>query len=147
MAIQDVSKCSAFDLDALILPGGFGAAKNLSDFTIKGSDCQVDPSVAALIAGMLKARKPIGVICIAPVVLAKVAQSSGQKLQLTIGNDADTASALEKMGVAHRKAKVDEIVVDETHQIVSSPAYMYETKISEIAKGIEKLVTTVVSMA
>ncbi len=144
--IQEINQVSAADLDALILPGGYGAAKNLSDFAVKGADSEVQPDVAAFITEMLKAGKPIGVICIAPAVMAKVAQASGQKIKLTIGNDADTASALELMGAEHAEARVDEIVIDEAHKIVSTPAYMCQTKISEIAKGIEKLVETVLSM-
>jgi len=144
--IQEINKISASDLDALILPGGYGAAKNLSDFAIKGADCQVQPAVAALITEILKANKPIGVICIAPAVMARVAQAAGQELKLTIGNDADTASALEQMGAEHAEARVDEIIIDKAHKIVSTPAYMCQTKISEIAKGIEQLVKTVVSM-
>jgi len=145
--IQDLSKVLAEDLDALILPGGYGAAKNLSDFAVKGADSKVHPDVSRLITEMLKADKPIGVICIAPAVMAKVAQASGKKIKLTIGSDADTASALKLMGAEHAEAKVDEIVIDEAHKIVSTPAYMCQTKISEIAKGIEQLVKTVLSMS
>lgn len=148
--IQDVSTVQASDLDALILPGGFGAAKNLSDFAVKGADAQVNPSVAALITAMLKSRKPIGVICIAPAVLAAVmadkTRRSGQEPKLTIGKDADTASTLELMGAEHVEACVNEIVIDEAYHIVSTPAYMYETKISEVAKGIDALVKKILSM-
>lgn len=144
--IQEINQVSAADLDALILPGGYGAAKNLSDFAVKGANSQVQPAVSALITAMLAADKPIGVICIAPAVMAKVAQTSGKKIKLTIGSDAGTAAALEQMGSEHTEARVDEIAIDEANKIVSTPAYMCQTKISGMAKGIEQLVETVLSM-
>ncbi len=145
--IKDIKEIDIADLDGLILPGGYGAAKNLSDFALKGAQCEVQGDTSSLIKAALKAEKPIGVICIAPAVMAKVAQDLGEKIKLTIGNDADTASALQSMGTEHIDAKVDEIVVDKAHKIVSTPAYMFSARISEIARGIEKLVQSVVEMS
>jgi len=144
--IQDVKKAKAAELDALILPGGYGAAKNLCDFVTKGELCTVDSGVEALLCGMREAGKPIGVICIAPAVMARVAQGTGEPLKLTIGNDDGTATALEKMGVEHVKAFPTEIVVDKAHRIVSTPAYMCARSISEAASGIKKLVAAVIDM-
>jgi len=144
--IQDLRKINADMLDALILPGGYGAAKNLCDFVTKGEMCDVDAGVAALLREMRGAGKPIGVICIAPAVMARVAQETGTPVKLTIGNDAGTARALEKMGAEHVEASVTEIVVDEAHRLVSTPAYMCARTISEAASGIEKLVNTVIAM-
>ena len=145
-AIQDVKTVEADTLDALILPGGYGAAKNLCDFAVKGPDCSVNPDVAALIRAISSAGKPIGVICIAPAVMAKVAQAAGESVRLTIGNDAETAAALGKMGVEHQPAAVNEIVIDKTHKVVSTPAYMCAKTVSEAASGIEKLVQAVLEM-
>jgi len=144
--IQDVKTVSAADLDALILPGGYGAAKNLSDFALKGADCTVQPDVARLLGDILKAQKPIGVICIAPAVMAKVAQESGDAVTLTVGNDADTAAALTQMGATHVEREVDDIVIDKHRKIVSTPAYMLPDRLTRIEKGISKLVHAVIEL-
>jgi enhancing lycopene biosynthesis protein 2 len=144
--IKDIKEVRAADLDAVILPGGYGAVNNLCDFAVKGEHCHVQPDVARLLRDMLKARKPIGVVCIAPALLAKVAQESGMTITLTIGNDPDTSAALKKMGIEHVTAPVTDIVVDQQHHIVSTPAYMLAQRISEAATGIEKLVDTVIGM-
>ena len=145
--IQDIKTVSASDLDALILPGGYGVAKNLSDFAVKGADCSVQADVARLLRDILKANKPIGVICIAPAVMAKVAQDSGEAVTLTIGNDVDTAAALGEMGVRHVDRPVEDIVIDEAHKIVSTPAYMLPDRLSKIEEGISKLVHAVIEMS
>ena len=128
----------------MILPGGFGAAKNLCNFADKGADAIVHPGVRKLILNMNEESKPIGAICIAPVVIAKVL---GQKnIKLTIGSDIATASAIETMGCTHVDCKVEDIVIDQTNKIVTTPAYMLGPSIKDIAVGIEKLVEKVLSM-
>ncbi len=144
-AIRDVKAVSADELDALILPGGFGAAKNLCDFAVKGADCEVNPDVAALVRAVHKQGKPVAAVCIAPALLAKVLGDEGPKL--TIGNDAGTAGALETMGAAHIECPVREFVVDHDRKIITSPAYMLAKRISEAADGIEGTVTALLEMA
>lgn len=144
-AVRDVTKVSADELDALILPGGFGAAKNLCDFAVKGVDCEVDPGVAALVRAVHAQAKPVAAVCIAPALLAKVLGDEGPSL--TIGNDAETAGALESMGAAHVECPVKEFVVDRERKLVSSPAYMLAESISEAAEGIEKTVQALLEMA
>lgn len=145
--IRDIKDVKAEELDAVIFPGGYGAAKNLCDFAVKGENCHVQPDVVRLLREMVKAQKPIGVVCIAPALMAKVAQEWGIKIKLTIGNDSGTAAVLKNMGIEHVNTPVADIVVDEQHKIVSTPAYMLAQRISEAATGIEKLVKTVVQMA
>ena len=142
--IKNIADVQASDIDALILPGGFGAAKNLCDFAEKGADATVHPHVERLILEMNDNSKPLGAICIAPVVTAKVL--GHKKITVTIGNDMATASAIETMGCRHVECKVEDIVVDEKYKIVTTPAYMLGPSIKDIAKGIEKLVDKVVSM-
>ncbi len=144
-AIRDVAEVTADELDALILPGGFGAAKNLCDFAVKGADCDVDPGVAALVRAVHEQGKPVAAVCIAPALLAKVLGDEGP--ELTIGNDADTAGALEAMGAAHVACPVREFVVDRERKLISSPAYMLAESISEAAEGIEKTVAILIDMA
>ncbi len=142
--MRDLSSISAEDLDALIIPGGFGAAKNLADYAMKGRDCSIHPDVKRLIIEMIDAQKPVGAICIAPVVLAIALKDSSFHPTLTIGTDSATASDIEFFGAKHQNARVDEIVVDELHRIVTTPAYMLGPDISDIAKGIEKLVSKII---
>jgi len=144
-AIRDVAEVTADELDALILPGGFGAAKNLCNFAVKGADCDVDPGVSALVRAVHEQGKPVAAVCIAPALIAKVLGDEGP--ELTIGNDADTAGALETMGAAHVACPVREFVVDRERKLITSPAYMLAESISEAAEGIEKTVAALIDMA
>lgn len=144
--IRDIKDVNADEIDALIIPGGFGAAKNLCDFAVKGADCEVNPDVKELVLSMNKAGKPIGAMCIAPALLAKVFEDSDVKPTLTIGTDKQTAEAIEKMGAIHNDCSVDDIVVDYDNRIVTTPAYMLAKGISEAGTGIERLVEEVLAM-
>lgn len=135
--IQDLKKASMASLDALVMPGGFGAAKNLSDFASKGAECAVDPDLARLVAEAAKAKKPIVAICISPAVLAAALKKAGLSAKLTIGDDADTAAAIAKLGSTHEKCPVTSAVVDETNRVISTPAYMYDAGRKDIGTGIE----------
>lgn len=143
--IRDVQQVKAADLDALIIPGGYGAAKNLSDFAFQGTGASVHPEVKRLVNELVAAGKPVGAICIAPATVAKAL--ADKKPEVTIGNDRDTASAIEAMGATHKVCSVDMIHVDERNKVVSTPAYMLGPGIKEVAQGIEKLVAKVVEMA
>jgi len=142
--IRDVAKVKASELDALILPGGFGAAKNLSDFAFKGPDSVVQADVERLIREMVAAGKPVGAICIAPATLARAI--ADKKPEVTIGNDTGTAAGIERMGGRHKVCTVDRIHVDKANRIVSTPAYMLGPGIKDVAVGIEKLVNEILSM-
>ena len=143
--IKNLKDVRVTDIDGLIIPGGFGAVKNLSDFAIKGPDATVHPEVQRLLDEVLSAQKPIGALCIAPATLTKAL--SGKTPEVTIGNDASTASAIESMGGVHRTCTVDMIHVDKSNNIVTTPAYMLGPGIKDVAVGIEKLVIKVVELA
>jgi enhancing lycopene biosynthesis protein 2 len=143
--IVEMSAVGAKDLDALVLPGGYGVAKNLCTFAVDGRSMRVLPAVERLAREMRSAGKPAGYICIAPVIAAKL--FGGEGVKLTIGNDRDTAAAMESWGARHVECKVDEIVVDERLKIVSTPAYMLGPWIAPVAAGIDKLVSAVLEMA
>ena len=143
--IRDLSTVSASDLDAVILPGGFGAAKNLSTFALAGADCSLNPQVERLLKEMFAANKPIGALCISPVVLAR-ALGKVAPITVTIGNDVGTATAIKATGALHENCPVREFVIDRKHKIVSTPAYMLAGRISEAADGIEKTVRAVISL-
>ncbi|WP_394129172.1 isoprenoid biosynthesis glyoxalase ElbB [Shewanella maritima] len=141
--VQDMSKMDINTFDALIVPGGFGAAKNLCNFAINGKDCNIQPSVEAFIREFAIANKPVGMMCIAPVMMPII---YGKSALGTIGNDIDTAMAFNEMGGHHQEATVDQIVVDQTNKVVTTPAYMLATSIAEANSGIEKLVKQILLM-
>lgn len=145
--IKDIGDINTAELDALILPGGFGAAKNLCNFAEKGPECEVNEAVARVIGEFLSAHKPIGAICIAPALLARVAGQREIAAKLTIGTDEGTAKAIQAMGCVHESKAVKEITVDADHKIVSTPAYMLGKGPAEVFEGIRKLVDTVLDMA
>ena len=142
--ITDIAEISANDLDALIFPGGFGAAKNLCTFATEGINCSVNSEVERLVKEMHEAKKPLAFICIAPAMAAKILGEHNP--QLTIGNDTGTANAIESLGGKHIVCKVDEIAVDEKNKIVSTPAYMLGPSIAHVAKGIRKCVDKILEM-
>ena len=141
--IKDISEANVEEFDALIVPGGFGAAKNLSNFAFKGTECAVQPEVLALAEAFAEAAKPIGLMCISPAIAAKI---YGPGVICTIGKDADTAAAISKMGGEHKECDVSEIVEDTARKLVSTPAYMLANSISEAASGINKMVDRVLEL-
>ncbi|MBE0150457.1 isoprenoid biosynthesis glyoxalase ElbB [Serratia sp. PL7] len=141
--IQALSLADAEQLDALIVPGGFGAAKNLSSFATQGAECSVDPDLSKLIREMHKQNKPMGFMCIAPTLLPKVFD---QPLRLTIGNDPDLGEVIDAMGGEPVICPVDDIVVDIENKVVTTPAYMLAQSIGEAAQGIDKLVSRVLDL-
>ena len=144
LARSEIQPLNAFDseeFDALILPGGFGAASTLSDFAEAGADCQVREDVEQVINAMADADKPLGFICIAPVIAANLFSN----IRVTIGNNADVAGAIESMGAEHVDCPVNDIVVDDTHNVVTTPAYMLGPTMVEVSQGIHKLVKHILS--
>lgn len=144
--IRDIAGVKGSEIDALVFPGGFGAAKNLCDFAVKGAGAAVLPEVARLLHEVVAAKKPVGAICIAP---ALVAAALGREYapQLTIGTDEGTAAAINGTGSSHVACPVTDFVVDEKNRIVSTPAYMLAGRISEAYEGIDKAVKAVIAMA
>ena len=142
--IKNIKEVSAADLDGLIIPGGFGAAKNLSDFALRGAEAQVQPEVKRLLEEMVDAGKPVGAICIAPATLTRAL--ADRHPEVTIGTDLPTAAAIKTMGGVHVDHAVDEIHVDSRLKIVTTPAYMLGPGIKDVAVGIEKLVAAVLEL-
>ncbi len=125
-------------LDALVLPGGFGAAKNLSDFAVAGTEATVDPDVARIVRQVHENGKPILAVCIAPAIIARALGDRGP--EVTIGNDEGTAGAIESFGGKHINCPVDGFHVDRNNRIISTPAYMLGQRISEVHAGIANAV-------
>lgn len=142
--VQDVKQLVAQDFDALIVPGGFGAAKNLTTFAVAQADCQINEDVKTACLSFAQANKPAGYMCIAPVIIPMVYASQAKG---TIGNDEGTAGAFQQLGGAHQECPVNDIVIDDKHNIVSTPAYMLAGSISEANSGIEHLVKEIIARA
>jgi enhancing lycopene biosynthesis protein 2 len=134
------------DFDALVMPGGEGAAKNLCDFETMGEKARVHPDVARFMQSLWRAKKPIGAICIAPAIVAAVLRDQGARARLTLGNDPDMAQTLRAMGQEAVDCDVDQCIVDEEQRIVCTPGYMYDARIADVAAGIERLVTAVIAL-
>lgn len=136
--IQNILELTADSADALIFPGGLGAAFNLFTYAQKGLDCSVHPEAERVINEFFAAHKPIGFICISPMMGARVLGKHG--IELTIGHDPEMAQDLAAMGAKHIEKQVDEIHIDRQHKIVSTPAYNLATNIVQVDAGISKLV-------
>jgi enhancing lycopene biosynthesis protein 2 len=143
--IKDAATVKVDDFDALILPGGYGAATNLSTFAKDGAKAEVNKDVARLVKEAHAKGKPLGAICIAPGIIAAVLGKTAHPL-LTIGNDPGTAKNLEACGAKHESCAVREFVIDKKNKIVSTPAYMLGPSIAHVAEGIEKCVREVVAL-
>lgn len=144
--VKDLAEVSGDAFDAIILPGGFGAAKNLCTFAVAtggGENCQVNEDVARVLREAHDAGRPIGLLCISPVIGAKLFPGA----TLTIGTDSATAEKIQAMGARHENRRVDQICVDQSSRIVSTPAYMLATRLTELDGGIGKLVEAVLQLA
>lgn len=142
--IKPLAQARVQSFDALIVPGGFGSACNLSNFASQGAQCTLDPDLLALAEGFAEERKPVGLICVSPALAAKI---YGPTVICSIGKDADMAAVIEKMGGTHVPCEVNAIVEDTHRRLVCTPAYMSARSIAEAAAGINKLVDRVVALA
>ena len=140
--ISDLKNYNPDDFDALLLPGGFGAAKNLSSFAFEGPECTVNPEVENAVVNTSKAQKPIGALCITPAVIVKILNDA----KVTIGQDSGTANAIEMMGGTHVNTTHGEIVVDEKYKLITTPCYMLDANIVQIAKGAENVVKKIIEL-
>lgn len=140
--IQPLADYNALDFDALLIPGGFGVAKNLSSIAFDGAKASVDPSVEQAIRQTHAAQKPIGALCIAPAMIARIITNA----EVTIGNDPGTAQAIQQMGATHVEATHGEVVVDQKNKIATTPCYMLDANIVQIAEGAEHVVEALMKM-
>jgi len=137
--IKPLANFKADNFDAILFPGGFGVAKNLCSFAFDGPDCKVNPDTEKAIKAMHKAGKPIGALCISPVVVAKILGD----VELTIGQDKDTAAAVEKMGATHKKTSHGQVIIDAKNNVYTTPCYMLDANIVQIGEGAENIVRAI----
>jgi len=140
--IHKLGDFKASEFDALLFPGGFGAAKNLSSWAFDGADAKVLPEVEEAIRSMVSLKKPVGAMCISPVILAKVLG----EVHLTIGNDESTIDAIESLGARHVYTTHGEVVVDPDHNLITTPCYMLDASIDQIAEGADNIVDALLKM-
>lgn len=146
--IRALGQLKAGDFDAVVFPGGFGVAKNLSDFATKGAACTVESHVERVIKEFHEARKPVGLCCIAPVLAAKTLgkANGGPGVTVTLGNDKGVADAVASMGSTHVEKPVTAAVTDERQQVVTTPAYMYgEAPVHQVYEGIGAMIAGVLA--
>lgn len=143
--IVDAAQVKTDDLDALILPGGAGIGKNLCTWINDGANMTVVPEVKRLVEEMAQVGKPLGFICLSPVIAAKLLGHC--QVELTLGNDPQVAAIVTGWGARHLERAANEIVVDKVNKVVTTPAYMIAKSIAEVAEGIEKLVNAVLELA
>jgi len=134
--IRPLNSLEVRSFDAVIFPGGFGVAKNLCTYAFDGADCKVNPQVAEVIREAVSLRKPIGALCISPVMLAKVLG----EVDVTIGQDPGTARAIEKMGAHHKPTTHGQVIIDQKHKVFTTPCYMLDATITDIADGAGNIV-------
>jgi enhancing lycopene biosynthesis protein 2 len=143
-AINALSEFDATEFDAVILPGGFGAGKNLSSFAFDGAEATVNPDLVSALKSMKEAGKPIGALCIAPAILAKLFGDDG--VEVTIGNDESTIEQIEACGARHKVVGHEKVVIDGANKIVTTPCYMLEGSIKQVAAGTENIVKALLDL-
>ncbi len=144
--IVDVATVTPAQFDAFILPGGSGAARNLSTFEGEGPECRLDGHVMRVLSEAHKLGRPLGFICIAPVVAARLF-GRGEHPRLTVGKNPEMAHNMEMMGAKHVLCGAGDYVLDERHRIISTPAYMEASSISEVFQGINRLIGKLLELA
>lgn len=141
--IKDIREYTPDAYDALMFPGGFGVAKNLCTFALDGPECRVNPDIEALVKATVAANRPIGALCIAPALMARI---MGDGVNVTIGQDADVAQGIEAMGGVHTQTTHGEVIVDSRRKLATTPCYMLDATLSQIADGAENVVRAVFEM-
>lgn len=134
--IKPLTELTMRDFDALVFPGGFGVAKNLCNYAFKGAECTVNTDVSNMIREALSLRKPIGALCISPVLLAKILG----EVTITVGPDEEDAANVLAMGANHVVTKLGDVIIDEKHRIFTTPCYQLSSTIVQIAEGADNIV-------
>jgi enhancing lycopene biosynthesis protein 2 len=153
--IKNITEVDPVDVDALVIPGGFGSAKNFTKWAFDGPDGDILPEVKLLLVNLVNVGKPIAALCVSPIVLAKALEGSIYKPTMTIGTDADPSpyninefiEGLEKTGTSTEKKTVREILVDRENNIVTAPCYMQEASILDVRKNIRSAVEAIRDLA
>jgi enhancing lycopene biosynthesis protein 2 len=142
----DLAKADPADYDALLMPGGAGVSKNFCSFAHEGADASVRPDVLRFVKAFFEAGKPVGAICISPALVALALAASHRKAKLTLGSGEGVSGEMARLGMDHRPATPREVVIDEDHKLVTTPAYMCaDARLSEVWTGIERCCSEVLA--
>lgn len=152
--VRDIATVSADELDALVMPGGFGTAKNITNWAFAGPDCTILDSVRKLIVDLVHQHKPIVGLCMSPTTIAKALEGSGIETTLTVGTTTEAspydiagiAGGIEKVGQKAAMKSVHEIAIDEQHRIITAPCYMMEASILEVRSNIKQAIDALMGM-
>lgn len=152
--VKEISEINPGNIDGLIIPGGFGSAKNFSDWAFKGPDGDILPEVKLLIVNMINAGKPIVALCVSPVLVAKALEDSDFHAQLTLGNTTDASpyeisgfhAGIEQVGAVAAEKATTEVLVDENLKVITAPCYMMEANVVEVRKNIQQAVLKMIEL-
>ncbi len=152
--ILDLKELSANDADGLMIPGGFGAAKNLTTWAFSGPDSEINEDVKSAILSFTDAKKPICALCMGPTVVAKALQGSTIQAELSVGTTEEKSpydigaigAGMEATGATNHLSSVKEIHVDEANKIISAPCYMMEASLLEVRENIKMAVEALVKL-
>ncbi len=143
-SIKDLSEFNPAEFDAIVFPGGFGAATNWSNFALKGAECEVNSEVEKAVQAAYRGGLVIGAMCIAPVVIARILGK--HRVKVTIGTDKAVGAGIEQMGAIHEPKGALDVCVDEDNKIVTTPAYMLAKSIKDIRRGAQNLIDEMISL-
>ena len=147
--VKEITEISPADIDALVIPGGFGSAKNFTTWAFNGPDSEILPEVKLLLVNLINAGIPIVALCVSPIVLAKALEGSGINLNMTLGTSDEPSpyditafsQGIEKTGVHSEMKSIREILIDEENRVITAPCYMMEVSISEVNANIRQAMT------
>lgn len=146
--VKEISEITPADIDALVIPGGFGSAKNLTDWAFNGPSGKIRTDVKLLLVNLINVGKPIAALCVSPVVLAKAFEDSGIKLSLTIGSTKENSpyeiagfmTGINSTGANTIEKTISEILIDKENKVISAPCYMMQANILELRKNIQQAI-------
>lgn len=152
--VKLISEVNPSNIDGLVIPGGFGSAKNFSDWAFNGPDGQILPEVKLLLVNMINAGKPVAALCVSPILVAKALEGSNIETNLTMGNSigkspytiSDFHGGLNKTGATTAEKSISEILIDKTNKIVTAPCYMFDASIVEVNKNINQAVKALIEL-
>jgi enhancing lycopene biosynthesis protein 2 len=153
--VSEIGQIAPSDIDGLVIPGGFGSAKNFTDWAFRGPEGIINPKVKLLIVNMINIGKPIAALCVSPVVVAKALEGSSLNPSLTIGSDKEASPydissfsvGLEQTGATIAMKSVREILVDTENKIITAPCYMMDASITDVRKNIRSAVEALRDLA
>lgn len=144
--ITPIDSISPADIDALVIPGGFGSAKNFTSWAFDGPESTILPEVKLLLVNLVNVGKPIVALCVSPVVVAKAFEGSSIHPTLSLGSASESSpydinsfnEGLRATGAIAQERTIREVLIDPTNRIICAPCYMMDARITEINANIKQ---------